>query len=189
MVAQPRVTPVSARRGAMAMFVGPVLIGSAVTVTLGVYGRLHERTFFAIHVPGFSGPITVKAWLASAAAVFALVQMTSATVMYGRVPLGNTVWAGPVHRWSGRIAFLLTVPVAVHCLYALGFQTTDARVVAHSALGCLFYGAFTTKMLILTRAGRTGWIMSIVGGLVFAALVGIVLTSALWYFSTSGVRI
>jgi hypothetical protein len=31
--------------------------------------------------------------------------------------------------------------------------------------------------------------MSIVGGLVFMALIGIVLTSALWYFSTSGVRI
>jgi hypothetical protein len=61
--------------------------------------------------------------------------------------------------------------------------------VAHSVLGCLFYGAFTTKMLVLTRPGRTGWIMSIIGGLVFAALVGIILTSALWYFSTSGVRI
>jgi hypothetical protein len=189
MVTRLRITPVPVRRGAMAMVIGPVLIGAAVTVILGVYGRLHEPTFFAVVPPGFSGPMTVKVWLATAAAVFAVVQVASATVMYGRVPIGNTAWAGPVHRWSGRIAFLLTVPVATHCLYALGFQVTDTRIMAHSALGCLFYGAFTTKMLVLTRPGRAGWIMSIVGGLVFTALIGIVLTSALWYFSTSGVRI
>jgi len=188
MVAQPRSTPAPARRDAMAMVIGPVVIGATVTVILGLYGGLHERTFVTVHVPGFSGPITVKAWLASAAAVFALVQVSSAAVMYGRVPIGNTAWAGPVHRWSGRIAFLLTVPVAVHCLYALGFQASDIRIVAHSVLGCLFYGAFTTKMLVLTRPGRADWIVSIIGGLVFAALIGIVLTSALWYFSTSGLR-
>ena len=27
-----------------------------------------------------------------------------------------------VHRWSGRIAILLTVPVIIHCIYALGFH-------------------------------------------------------------------
>ena len=189
MVAQPRNTPAPVRRGAMPTVIGPMLIGAAVTVILGAYGRLHEPTFFTVDVPGFSGPITVKVWLAATAAVFAVVQAASAAGMYGRVPFGNTAWAGPVHRWSGRIAFLLTVPVAVHCLYAVGFQAVNTRVVAHSVLGCLFYGAFTTKMLVLTRPGRTGWIMSIVGGVVFAALVGIILTSALWYFSTSGVRI
>jgi hypothetical protein len=189
MVVHPRITPASVRHSAAAMVIGPVLIGAAVAVILGVYGRLHERTFVAVHVPGFSGPITVKAWLASAAAVFAVVQVVSVAVMYGRVPIGKTAWAGPVHRWSGRIAFLLTVPVAVHCLYAVGFQATDTRILVHSVLGCLFYGVFTTKMLVLTRPGRAGWIVSIVGGLVFAALIGIVLTSALWYFSTSGVRI
>jgi hypothetical protein len=42
-----------------------------------------------------------------------------------------------VHRWSGRIAILLTVPVIIHCIYALGFGTYSARVLAHSVLGCL----------------------------------------------------
>jgi hypothetical protein len=75
MVTRLRITPVPVRRGAMAMVIGPVLIGAAVTVILGVYGRLHEPTFFAVVPPGFSGPITVKVWLATAAAVFAVVQV------------------------------------------------------------------------------------------------------------------
>ena len=60
-----------------------------------------------------------------------------------------------VHRWSGRIAILLTVPVIIHCVYALGFQTYSARVLAHSVLGCFFYGAFVAKMLSLASAATT----------------------------------
>jgi hypothetical protein len=188
MVVHPRITPASVRHSAAAMVIGPVLIGAAVAVILGVYGGLHERTFVAVHVPGFSGPITVKAWLASAAAVFAVVQVISVAVMYGRVPIGKTAWAGPVHRWSGRIAFLLSIPVAVHCLYALGFQTSNPRVIAHSLLGCVFFGAFTVKMLLLTRRGLAGWALPLAGGLVFATLTGLWLTSALWFFTTFGVK-
>ena len=57
------------------------------------------------------------------------------------------------HVWSGRLAVLTSVPVAVHCLYALGFQATDTRVLFHSLFGCFFYGAFAAKMLLLTRRG------------------------------------
>ena len=64
--------------------------------------------------------------------------------MFGRIPLTGA-WVGPVHRWSGRIAVAVTVPVAVHCLYALGFQTFDARVIIHSIFGCFFYGAFVVQ--------------------------------------------
>jgi len=40
--------------------------------------------------------------------------------MYGKVPgVKAPSWIGRLHRWSGRTAFLLTIPVAVHCLYAL----------------------------------------------------------------------
>ena len=161
--------------------------GAAVALTLGVYGNLHTPTGYAINVAGFSGPREVKAWLASLAAVGALVQIGSALVMYGRVPsLTGGGWAGPVHRWSGRIAFLLTVPVAMHCLYALGFQTYDTRVVLHSVVGCLFFGAFTTKMLALTRDGLPGWVLPLLGGLVFSGVVLLWLTSSLWFFSTAG---
>jgi hypothetical protein len=41
-------------------------------------------------------------------------------------------------------------PAPPHRLYALGFQSSDSRVLVHAVLGCLFYGVFVTKMLLLT---------------------------------------
>jgi hypothetical protein len=93
-----------------------------------------------------------------------------------------------VHRWSGRGAFLLTIPVAVHCLYALGFATYDTRVLAHSLLGCFFYGAFTAKMLLLPKKKLAWWMLPVAGGAVFTALVALWLTSSVWYFTTVGVQ-
>jgi hypothetical protein len=76
----------------------------------------------------------------------------------------------------------------MHCLYALGFEAYEPRVLVHSLLGCLFYGAFTVKMLALPRKGLPGWTLPVFGGVVFTALVGLWLTSALWFFTTSGIR-
>jgi Family of unknown function (DUF6529) len=164
-------------------------IGGAVSVTLGVLGKVHHPTGIAVNVAGFSSPLTVKVWLASAAAFFAVLQLLSALVMYGKLPPRPAPgWIGAFHRWSGRIAFLLTIPVAVHCLYALGFQTYDARVLVHSLLGCVFFGVFTMKMLVLTGRGLAGWVLPLAGGLVFATLIGLWLSSALWFFITSGVK-
>jgi hypothetical protein len=39
-----------------------------------------------------------------------------------------------------RIAFLSTLPVAFRCIFILGFQTSNTRVLAHSILGTFFYG-------------------------------------------------
>jgi Family of unknown function (DUF6529) len=161
-------------------------IGSLVSVGLGVYGRTHEPTFFAINLAGFSSGIAAKAWLATGAFVLALVQLGSALVMYGRIPgVSGPSWIGGLHRWSGRAAVLLTVPVAVHCLYALGFQDGSVRVLVHSLLGCFFYGAFTAKMLVL-RAETPWWALPLLGGAVFTSLTALWLTSAAWFFTTSG---
>lgn len=167
----------------------PVLVGCLVAAALGVYGRLHEPTHVAINVAGFSSPVTVKVWLATAAGLLALVQVFSALVMYGKLPVRNGSWVGPVHRWSGRLAFLVSIPVALHCLYALGFADYNTRVLLHSLLGCFFYGAFATKMLLLARKGVPGWALPVVGGLVFTGLAGLFVTSALWFFTTSGFKI
>lgn len=167
----------------------PLLVGAAVVVAMGVYGRTHTPTGIAVNVAGFSGPQTVKVWLGSCAAAFAILQVLSALAMWGRLGGFSPSWAGAAHRWSGRIAFLVAVPVAVHCLYALGFADHDTRTLVHSLLGCLFFGAFTTKMLTLPKRGLAGWVLPVVGGLVFTALMGIWLTSSLWYFTTFGVRL
>jgi Family of unknown function (DUF6529) len=171
------------------LLVIPALAGCLVALGLGIYGRLHAPTGVAVDVVGFSSPATVKAWLASAAVAFAVVQLGSSLVMYGKVPgVSAPHWIGGLHRWSGRIAFVITVPVAVHCLYALGFQHFSPRVLVHSVAGCLFFGAFTVKMLALTRRGMPGWVLPVLGGLAFALLVLIWFTSAFWFFSFFGFR-
>jgi hypothetical protein len=167
----------------------PSLIGALVALTLGIYGRLHSPTGIAINIAGFSSPGSVKSWLATAATFFALIQVASALAMYGKIPrVSAPSWTGALHRWSGRIAFLLAVPVAVHCLYALGFQHYSTRVLIHSLLGCAFFGAFTVKMLILPKPGLRSWVLPVVGALVFTLLVAVWLTSAVWFFSTFGLK-
>ncbi|HLU73743.1 MAG TPA: DUF6529 family protein [Nonomuraea sp.] len=164
----------------------PLLAGGVVMVALGVYGRAHTPTGFAVGVAGFSAALPMKVWLTTGAAALGVVQVVSALSMWGR--LGVTIPDG-VHRWSGRLAFLLTVPVAFHCLYALGLQYDVPRVMVHSLLGCFFYGVFTTKMLALRKENAPGWTLPVIGGLVFTALVGLWLTSSFWFFTAVGVRV
>ncbi|WP_084957470.1 DUF6529 family protein [Thermoactinospora rubra] len=173
------------RRSAVPLLV-PLLAGGLVMVALGVYGRLHTPTGFAIGPAGFSGALPMKAWLTTGAFVLAIVQVVSALSMWGKI--GIRIPAG-VHRWSGRLAFLLSVPVAFHCLYALGLQYDVPRVLVHSLLGCFFYGVFTAKMLALPRRGLPGWALPVLGGLAFTALVGLWLTSSFWFFTAIGVTL
>ena len=191
MATQPHTVPPRPGRAdsGAAKLVVPSLIGALVALTLGVYGRLHNPTGYAINIAGFSSPGAVKSWLATGAFVFALVQVGSALVIYGKVPrVAAPSWIGGLHRWSGRAAFLLAVPVAVHCLYALGFQHYSTRVLVHSLLGCAFFGAFTIKMLILPKSDLPSWTLPALGALVFTALTGVWFTSAYWFFSTFGIR-
>lgn len=164
----------------------PVTIGALVALTLGLYGKLHHPSGIAVNVAGFSNPLAAKTWLATGAAFFAIIQLLSALSMWGKLGWSPS-WNGTLHRWSGRIAFAFAVPVMVHCVYALGFQTFDTRVLVHSLLGCLFFGTFTVKMLVLTKRGLAGWVLPVVGGLVFTMLIGLWLTSALIYFQTNGI--
>ena len=191
MATQPHTAPPRPGRAdsGAAKLVVPSLIGALVALTLGVYGHLHNPTGYAINIAGFSSPGAVKSWLATGAFAFALVQVGSALVMYGKVPrVAAPSWIGGLHRWSGRAAFLLAVPVAVHCLYALGFQHYSTRVLVHSLLGCAFFGAFTIKMLVLPKSELPSWTLPALGALVFTALTGVWFTSAYWFFSTFGIR-
>ena len=183
----PPATPAS--RPVDRALLGVLLAGSAVSVVLGVFGRVHSPTGVAVDIAGFSGPLEVKVWLASLAAGLAVVQLVSALAMYGKLPVRAPRWTGPLHRWSGRLAFLATVPVAMHCLYALGFQSYDTRVLVHSITGCLFFGAFTVKMLSLSRSGLPDRLLPVAGALVFTGLTVLWLTSSLWFFTTVGVRL
>jgi hypothetical protein len=130
----------------------------------------------------------MKVWLASVAVLFALVQVGSALWLYGRLPLpAGPAWLGSLHRISGRVAFLVSLPVAYHCLYQLAFQDSTTRVLLHSLLGCAFYGAFAAKVVIVRSHTLPGWALPVAGGLVFTILVSVWLTSGLWFISSNGV--
>jgi|tagenome__1003787_1003787.scaffolds.fasta_scaffold20914125_2 hypothetical protein len=165
--------------------------GSLVAVGLGVYASAHDPTGAALNLAGFTDGLHAKAWLATGAFVLVIVQLLSALAMWGRLPgvQGGGATSAKLHRWSGRLALLLSLPVAAHCLYALGFQTADTRVLLHSLLGCFFYGIFITKMIVLAKDDQKPWVIPVLGGLVFTGLTGLWLTSALWLFSDSGLHL
>jgi hypothetical protein len=161
----------------------PLLVGAAVAVSLGVYAGVHTPQGREVSIAGFPNPPALKAWLTALAAALAAAQLASALVMYGKVPLTAPSWIGRAHRWTGRAAFTVLIPVAVHCLYALGFQAHDPRVLAHSALGCALFGALTVKLLVLTRDDTPGWVLPVAGGAVFTGVVGVWLSGSLWFFA------
>jgi len=161
--------------------------GALLAVALGVYAGVHPPTGTAIFTGPFPSMIAMKVWLTSIAVLLAIVQLVTALWMYGRLGVPAPRWVGAFHRGTGSLAFVVTLPVAFHCLVALGFGFSDRRILLHSLLGCLFYGAFVAKILTLTRRKVPGWALPWVAGVLFTALVGVGVTSAGWYFTTIGV--
>jgi uncharacterized protein DUF6529 len=84
---------------------------------------------------------------------------------------------------------VLTLPVALHCMWSLGLASDSARVLVHGVLGCVFYGAYAAKMLALRMRGLPGWALPVLGGAVLGTLVFVWLTSALWFFTRSGLSL
>ena len=166
------------------LLAGAVLVGAAVSLALGVYGREHQPTFQSSWTLGFSSQIDMKVWLATAVGVLALVQLVTALRMFGRIGTGRPPsWVTWTHRISGSVAVLLTLPVVYHCLWSLGFQTYSTRVYIHSIAGCLFYGAFVAKMLTLHIRKAPNWALPVLGGLTFTLVAVVVLTSAGGWFA------
>ena len=177
----PETAPVESRGTRIGPVVIAFVIGTAVSIGLGVYGRLHTPSGYAVNIAGFSNGPAAKAFLATIVMILVIVQTVTAMGIYGRIPLRGA-WVSPLHRWSGRLAVLISVPVAVHCLYALGFQAYDGRVITHSIFGCFLYGAFVFKMLILTRDDSPGWVLPLAGGLVLSGLTALWVTAVAYFF-------
>jgi hypothetical protein len=166
-----------------------LLAGAAVAVALGTYAKIHQPALRPLFLVGFSGMLQLKTWLATAAGALVLVQVMTALWMWGRLPAAGRApaWVPSAHRWSGSVAFVLTLPVALHCVWSLGFVTTTPRVLLHGLAGCAFYGAYAAKMLGLRLRRLPPWALPLLGGTVFALFVLVWTTSAVWFFTRSGV--
>jgi Family of unknown function (DUF6529) len=169
------------QRSGAGLLVVLILVGGAVSLSLGVIGRVHTPTGIPITTLGFATLLDMKAWLTTAAFGLGVVQVLTGARMYRHSEAPRSV--AVVHRACGVAAVLLTLPVAFHCLWSLGFATYDARVLAHSLAGCALYGVFVTKMLALRTHRLPGWAIPVLGGTLFTLLVVLWLGSSVWYFS------
>jgi hypothetical protein len=175
-------------RGAV-WLVAPLTAFALVALTVGLLARERfdpNKGYFQLF---FSDTLHLKAWLATAVVALALSQLFTAAWIFRKLPWARPAWIPAFHRWTGRLAFALTLPVAYHCVFKLGFQDPTTRVLAHSLFGCAVYGAFAAKVLIVRLHRFPVWVLPTAGGLLFAVLVGVGYTSAVWLFDLVGIGI
>jgi hypothetical protein len=144
-----------------------------------------SSTYSDILTSVFSSTIAAKVWLASAAGVLAIVQVSTGARIFGHIKRFVPIpppYVNQIHRWSGRVAVLLTLPVAFHCIFILGFQTGSARVLIHSILGTIVYGVIAVKLWFVHDRDHPRKTVPIVGTALFTTLAALWVTSALWYF-------
>ena len=145
----------SERNGAIAPLLIAAAIGAAVSVSLGVYGRVHDPTGEQIAHFGFSSTLSMKAWLGTGVAVLAVAQAGTAAWMWGRLPGFGRAPGGPRICTAGRVrrrprsSPILLVDRVPHRRRVI-FSRPSARS-----------GALTTKLLALRictcRAGVPCW--------------------------------
>jgi hypothetical protein len=118
-----------------------------------------------------------------------VLQVIGGLWLYGRLGIQAPSWLGTAHRISGAVALVLAIFVGYSCLWALGLesgQNVATRTVVHGALGCAVFGAAVVKVVAVRSRRAPGWFLPVAGGLLFALLIAVVLTSAGWYIGEQG---
>jgi hypothetical protein len=168
------------RRLVLALLIG-VVVGLAVALVAAKHKPDYSFSMFGSPQHAYR----VKAWIATAVLALAVAQLIGALWIYGKLP-GLRAAPRPVgllHRANGVLLFALTVPVAVHCIVAYGFQTANTRVAVHSFAGCFFYGALAAKVVVVRSRRLPGWALPTAGGLLLMAIVALWYTAAVWFFN------
>ena len=169
------------RPGALAL---PFAAGAATAFALGVYAAAHEPTGRDFVITGFASVAGWKSAFASVTVVLFVVQLSLGLRLTGR--LGPRVpppsWAHDLHRLVGTIAFGISIPVVFHCIWALGYQSTDSRLAVHSLLGCVAYGAYVVDIMTARTADRPQWALPATGSLLGIAMLAVWWSSALVHY-------
>ena len=132
-----------------------------------------------------AGTFPLKSALASGVLAFAAFQLYTSLWIFGKI---NRKRALPrrlriVHRASGYLAILLSLPIAYNCLLAYGFEDFDRRVLVHAVAGCFFYGAFAAKIVIVRSKRLPGWTLPIAGGTLVTIVFLLWYSAGLWYYN------
>ncbi len=185
----------TAQRG-MAIPLTAFAAGAVVALLVGVFGKMHDPTLEGTTALGFATVLDMKVVLSTIIGVLAVLQLIGALWIYGK--LGTSArapsWLGTAHRLSGTVALALAVFVGYQCLWALGLETgtggsgqeVATRTVLHGLLGCAVLGAVVVKVVAVRSRRAPGWFLPVAGGLLFALLIAVVLTSAGWYIGEQG---
>jgi hypothetical protein len=88
------------------------------------------------------------------------------------------------HRWGGVSALILVLIVAVICVCGEGYVLYSLRVRAHVVLGVLAILVLSLKVAITHRLRRLLRYNTALGVAAGALILGVFVTSALWYFVT-----
>ena len=183
----------NAQKG-MAIPLATFAAGGVVALVVGVFGKVHDPSLGGTTALGFDTVIDMKVVLSTVIGVLAVLQVIGALIIYGKLGIRAPSWLGTAHRIGGTVALVLTVFVAYHCLWALGLesgtlddgQKVPTRTVVHGVLGCAVVGAIVVKVVAVRSRQAPGWFLPAAGGLLFALLVVVVLTSAGWYLGEEG---
>ncbi|MFH8386377.1 DUF6529 family protein [Kitasatospora sp. NPDC018058] len=163
-----------------------LLLPVAVMAGLFWYGRAHTPDY-ETGLFGNRGKDAqlLKAQLGSALLGLALIQLLLALWIYGRLPALRTAphAVHTTHRLIGLTAFLLSLPIARHCITAYGVQFTDTRVALHSLTGCFLYGAFVAKVVVVRHRRWPGWALPLAGGTLVTAIALIWYAAPFWYLN------
>lgn len=179
--------PAAGRGGRTAVqLVAIGLLAAAVTGALYAFGTLHSPDYtFSLFGQDAEGALRLKSLLATVAIGLAVVQVALALWLYRKLPLAGSPprQVGPAHRVLGVLLFALTVPIAVHCMLAYGVVLSGPRVALHALAGCLFYGAFTAKVLVVQARRLPGWTLPAAGGALAVLLAVLWYSSAIWVYN------
>lgn len=186
--------PATETAPSMAVPLAAFAVGGVVALLLGIFGKVHDPTLDGTTSLGFDTVIGMKVALSVVVGVLAVLQVVGALWLYGRLGIGAPSWFGTAHRVSGVVALLLSVFVAYHCIWALGLESgtlengydVPLRTVVHGVLGCAVFGAVVVKVTAVRSRRSPGWFLPVAGGLLFALLIVVVLTSAVWYLNAHG---
>jgi len=183
----------SAQKG-MAVPLTAFAVGAVVALLVGVFGKVHDPTLSGTTTLGFKTVIDMKVVITTVIGVLVVLQIIGALWIYGKLGIRVPSWLGTVHRIIGTTALLLSIFVAYHCLWALGLESgtlkdgakVGTRTVVHGVLGCAVFGAVVVKVVAVRSRRAPGWFLPVAGGLLFALLIVVVLTSAGWYINAKG---
>jgi hypothetical protein len=182
------------RRPSVLWLLVPLILLALVAGALGAFASqtikpIVKPAYFQLY---FSSVITMKVWLTTAAVILAVLQVITATRIYQilRFPPQGRFY-NFMHRTTGFLAIGLSLPVAYHCIFLLGYASiSDTRTLIHAILGTFVYGVFVAKVFVVTVPSRFGgWVLPVLGSLLFTVLLGLWVTSSLWFFSTVGVSL